>query len=525
MLKQIVICDKEIIYAKRFSDIVASEFSSEYEVRIFSNESLLISSYGSKEINILIVDEDCYKELLELDIHKNITINEYYVLSHDRNNDLYKYQSSKVLINNILLEKNAGSINHEINNHGNIESKSETKTDERSIKLRIKNRVQDRLIMKGSLSDNDTLKIIDECIDTFIRTEDIRLSDYDLSNLRNMIFYSIRGLDILEELISDDSITEIMVNGENNIFYERNGKLIFSGKSFDSREQLLDIIQKIVSLANRTVNMSSPIVDARLQNGSRVNVVLEPVSLDGPTLTIRRFPSEPLTAEKLINSGSVTEEIITFLRKLVYAGYNILISGSTGSGKTTFLNILTSFISKDERIITIEDSAELKIMGIQNLVRLESRNANADSCSEITIRDLIKSALRMRPDRIIVGEVRGAEAIDMIQAFTVGADGSMSTIHSNNAEDALYRLEMLMMMGGVDMPLRAIRRQISMGVDIIIQLGRMKDKTRKLLEIIEITGIDNDVITTNTLYKYTGTQFLKEGDIKNKYKLEKVGFN
>ena len=255
MLKQIVICDKEIIYAKRFSDIVASEFSSEYEVRIFSNESLLISSYGSKEINILIVDEDCYKELLELDIHKNITINEYYVLSHDRNNDLYKYQSSKVLINNILLEKNAGSINHEINNHGNIESKSETKTDERSIKLRIKNRVQDRLIMKGSLSDNDTLKIIDECIDTFIRTEDIRLSDYDLSNLRNMIFYSIRGLDILEELISDDSITEIMVNGENNIFYERNGKLIFSGKCFDSREQLLDIIQKIVSLANRTVNM------------------------------------------------------------------------------------------------------------------------------------------------------------------------------------------------------------------------------------------------------------------------------
>ena len=313
-----------------------------------------------------------------------------------------------------------------------------------------------------------------------------------------------------------------MVNSENMIFYEKNGKLLNSYKCFDSKEQLLDIIRKIVSDANRTVNVSSPIVDARLKNGSRVNVVLEPVSINGPTLTIRRFPKNPITAEKLIMTGSISEEIVNFLRKAVFAGYNIIISGSTGSGKTSFLNILTSFIPKDERIITIEDSAELKIMGIENLVRLESRNATSDGTNEITIRDLIKAALRMRPDRIIVGEVRGDESIDMIQSFTVGQEGSMSTIHANSAEDALYRLEMLMMLGKIEMPLAAIRRQISIGVDLIVHLGRLKSGERKLLEICEVTGMDGDSIATNTLYKYKGNEFIKLSDMKNTYKLEKA---
>ncbi|MDO4187968.1 MAG: ATPase, T2SS/T4P/T4SS family [Lachnospiraceae bacterium] len=323
-------------------------------------------------------------------------------------------------------------------------------------------------------------------------------------------------------MLADESVTEIMVNGENTIFYERNGKLYRSDKRFDSKEQLNDIIGKIVSYANRTVNMRTPIVDARLKNGSRVNVVMEPISIDGTALTIRRFKDTPLTAENLINGGSVSSEIMLLLSKLVHAGYNILISGSTGSGKTTLLNILTGYIPKDERIITIEDSAELRITGIDNLVRMETRNASSDGGGEIHIRDLIRAALRMRPDRIIVGEVRGSEAIDMLQSFSVGQDGSMSTIHANSSEDALYRLEMLLMMGDLNMPLSAMRRQISIGVDIIVHIGRMKDKSRKVLEVREVLGYELENVKTHLLYRYENSNFVKYGDVQNTYKLERA---
>lgn len=405
----LIICDSEITYARRMSEYLLSAENFDCEVKIFTSPDSLIESMKGKPVNILLSDEKTYNEMVRITGFEELMIQEVVLLSTDRNSrNIYKYQSAEVVLKAVMeLAGRKATIN------------TQSKEKEKDLKLRVKEKVQQKLLISGEGGDNETLKVIDE----FIESEDEDLSVSQKSDLRNKVFYSIRGLDILEELIADDSITEIMVNGENNIFYEKDGKLMNSYKSFDSREQLLDIIQRIVSDANRTVNMASPIVDARLKNGSRVNVVLEPVSLDGPTLTIRRFPENPLTAEKLISIGSVSEEIVSFLRKIVYAGYNIIISGSTGSGKTSFLNILTSFIPKDERIITIEDSAELKIMGIDNLVRLESRNQTSDGSNEISIRDLIRSALRMRPDRIIVGEVRGAESIDMIQSFTVGQEG------------------------------------------------------------------------------------------------------
>lgn len=520
MKKLFVICDSNSLFARRLADYIIHHVKSDYDVRIYSSVELLISTLSEMSVSILVADMISYDALVGLEYSKHLKVDEIKLITdgestirdvlNDDNQARKKYisrfQSAEVLYSQITDDKySSGDFSEKVFEHN------------RNQKLEIKTVVQDRLIRLGNLNDNETLKIIDECIEQSVST----INYLEKQRLRNSIFYSIRGLDVLEELISDESITEIMVNGENSIFYEKSGRLINSGKSFDSREQLNDIIQKIVSGANRVVNMSSPIVDARLDDGSRVNVVLEPVSLEGPILTIRRFPTDPLTAEKLIGIGTVSEEIIVFLRKLVYAGYNILVSGGTGSGKTTILNILSGFVPKDERIITIEDSAELKIVGIDNLVRLEARNANSSGCSEITIRDLIKSALRMRPDRIIVGEVRGDEAIDMVQAFSVGADGSMSTIHSNSAEDAIYRLEMLMMLGGVDMPVNAIRRQISIGVDIIIQLGRLKDKSRKLLEIREITGYSDGNITTSLLYSFKAGKFVKNNELKNTFKMEK----
>lgn len=493
---------------------------TDYDIRIYSSVDLLISTLAGMKISILVSDIVSYEKLIELEYTKYVAVEEIRLIVDDERfiNDvssceyngteknIWRFQSASKIYSQIIQNEHVVRIDDEEDNEYKIKQK-----------LEVKNLVQDRLIKLGDLNDDETIKIIDECINQ--SKNDINYSEKQ--RLRNSIFYSIRGLDVLEEFISDESITEIMVNGENHIFYEKSGRLISSGKRFDSREQLKDIIQKIVSGSNRVVNMSSPIVDARLKDGSRVNVVLEPVSLDGPILTIRRFPTDPLTAERLIETGTVSEEIIMFLRKLVYAGYNILVSGGTGSGKTTMLNILSGFIPKDERIITIEDSAELKIMGIENLVRLEARNANSDGCNEVTIRDLIKSALRMRPDRIIVGEVRGDEAIDMVQAFSVGADGSMSTIHSNSAEDAVYRLEMLMMLGSIDMPISAIRRQISIGVDIIIQLGRLKDKSRKLLEIREVTGYTDGNITTSLLYSFQAGEFIKHNDLLRTFKMEK----
>ena len=338
----------------------------------------------------------------------------------------------------------------------------------------------------------------------------------------------------MQELIDAEDITEIMINGAGNIFYEKQGGLYLWDKSFESREKLEDVIQQIVSKCNRTVNEASPIVDARLSDGSRVNIVLSPIALNGPVVTIRRFPENPITMEQLIAFHSITEEAADFLKKLVMAGYNIFISGGTGSGKTTFLNALSHNIPNTERIITIEDSAELQIRGIPNLVSLETRNATTEGVKEISIRDLIKASLRMRPDRIVVGEVRGAEAIDMLQALNTGHDGSLSTGHANSAKDMLARLETMVLMG-MDMPISAIRRQIASAIDIVVHLGRLRDKSRRVLNISEVSGFENGEIILNTIYefvedetyesngvkgtlKYTGNPF------KNKRKLRAAGY-
>lgn len=394
---------------------------------------------------------------------------------------------------------------------------------------RIKREVLDRLSGMDESDEDEILRIIDECI-----IEDGRehlTEPNQRLKLRKQLFHSIRRLDVLQELLDDDTVTEIMVNGCENIFVERNGRIENSKRCFESEERLMDIIQQIAADANRTVNMASPILDARLKDGSRVNIVLQPIAIDGPILTIRRFPNKAIDAETLVRYGSVSSEIIEFLKRLVMAGYNILISGNTGSGKTTFLNVLSGFIPKDERIITIEDSAELKIQGIENLVRLEVRNANVEGCKEISIRDLIKSALRMRPDRIVVGEVRGEEAIDMLQAFNVGEDGSISTLHANSAEDALHRLETMIMMSS-DIPISAIRRQISSGVDIIIHLTRLRDKSRRLKEIREVIGFKDGEVETRLLFSFEETSedkgrvigiYEKKNNVFNKEKLIRAG--
>lgn len=315
------------------------------------------------------------------------------------------------------------------------------------------------------------------------------------------IFNSIRRLDVLQELLEDASITEIMVNGPDHIFVEREGRLSDSGKYFQSKERLEDVIQQIVSKVNRVVNESSPIVDVRLLDGSRVNVVLPPVALDGPIMTIRRFPEQPLSMERLIEMGSISREAATFLKTLVEARYNIFISGGTGSGKTTFLNALSDFIPEDERLITIEDAAELQIRNISNLVRLEVRNANVEGKNAITIRDLVKSALRQRPDRIIIGEIRDAAVIELLNAMNTGHDGSISTGHANSPMDMLRRMETLVLMG-MDIPLAAVRSQIASAIDIIVQLGRLRDKTRHVLEIDEVEGIKEGEIILRPLYAF-----------------------
>ncbi|MCR5420909.1 MAG: CpaF family protein [Lachnospiraceae bacterium] len=393
----------------------------------------------------------------------------------------------------------------------------------------IKNEVQRELEGRLDIDDEEVYRIIDEKIRCKNKKFTFMLSEK--LYIRKNIFNAMRRLDVLQELIDDPTITEIMVNGIDSIFIERNGGLIDTGKSFDSKDRLCDIIQQIVAGVNRTVNAASPIVDARLKDGSRVNVVLDPVALNGPILTIRRFPKKPIDGEKLIEYGSVNSEVLELLKKLVKAKYNILISGGTGAGKTTFLNVLSGYISGDERIITIEDSAELIIQGIDNLVSLEARNVNTSGCNAISIRDLIKTALRMRPDRIIVGEVRGDESIDMLQAMNVGQDGSMSTIHANSAKDALSRLETMMMLH-TEIPLPALRRQVASGIDIVIHLGRLRDKSRRLLEIREITGIENNEISSSVIYKFTENgeekgkiigEHKRVGEIRSTYKLERAG--
>lgn len=348
------------------------------------------------------------------------------------------------------------------------------------------------------------------------------------------VYSSIRGFGLLDSIISDDTITEVMINGPENVFIEQNGRLFKMDKQFESQRRLEDIIQRIVGLAGREVNQANPICDTRLPDGSRVNVVLPPIALCGPTITIRKFSKTPMTIEKLIKYGSITQEIADKLELLVKAKYNIFIAGGTGSGKTTFLNALSNYIPHDERVITIEDSAELQITGIDNLVSLETRNANASGSGEITIRDLIKSSLRMRPERIVVGEVRGGEALDMLQAMNTGHDGSLSTGHANSTEDMLSRLETMVLQGAAGLPLEAIRQQIASAVDIIIHLSRLRDKSRKTMEITEVVGYKDGQIILNPLYvfeedenstleKVSGRLVRTENKMQNTYKLRLSG--
>lgn len=318
----------------------------------------------------------------------------------------------------------------------------------------------------------------------------------------NQVYSSIRGFGLLDTIMKDDTITEVMINGPENVFIEQNGRLRKLEKHFESQRRLEDIIQRIVGTAGREVNQANPICDTRLPDGSRVNVVLPPIALCGPTVTIRKFSKTPMTIEKLIQYGSITREIADKLELLVRAKYNIFICGGTGSGKTTFLNALSNYIPKDERVITIEDSAELQIVGVENLVSLETRNANASGAGAITIRDLIKSSLRMRPERIVVGEVRGGEALDMLQAMNTGHDGSLSTGHANSTQDMLSRLETMVLQGAAGLPLEAIRQQIASAVDIIIHLSRLRDKSRKTMEITEVVGYKDGQIQLNPLYVF-----------------------
>ena len=385
-----------------------------------------------------------------------------------------------------------------------------------------KNEYAKCLLEKVDFSRNLSDREIYEMIDDFLLQEE-RCKDLPLENkklLRRELFHALRKLDILQDLVDNPEVTEIMINGPNHLFVEKAGKLSQYPLSFESKEKLEDVIQQIVSGCNRVVNEANPIVDARLENGSRVNIVLAPVALEGPVVTIRRFPEHPITMEKLIAFGSLTEDLAEWLKLLVEAGYNLFISGGTGSGKTTFLNALSAFIPRDERVITIEDNAELQIMNLPNLVRLETRNANVEGCREITMRDLIKTSLRMRPDRIIVGEVRGGEAFDMMQAMNTGHDGSMSTGHANSSRDMLSRIENMILMG-MDLPLKAIKQQIASGIDFIVHLGRLRDRSRKVLEIVEIVGFEQEEIACRPLFHFSETGVDDTGRILGKWK--KVG--
>lgn len=384
----------------------------------------------------------------------------------------------------------------------------------------------------SQMSDEDLEERVEEAVAQ--RISGIYCSIHQKVSIVQQVYSSIRGFGLLDTILADESITEVMINGPEHIFIEQNGRLFKLDKQFESQRRLEDIIQRIVGLAGREVNQANPICDTRLPDGSRVNVVLPPIALCGPTITIRKFSKTPMTIERLIQYGSLTEEIAEKLKTLVKAKYNIFISGGTGSGKTTFLNALSNYIPKDERVITIEDSAELQITGIENLVSLETRNANASGAGQITIRDLIKSSLRMRPERIIVGEVRGAEALDMLQAMNTGHDGSLSTGHANSTRDMLSRLETMVLQGAASLPLEAIKQQIASAVDIIIHLSRLRDKSRKTMEITEVVGYENGEIILNplfvfeedknsTLEKVSGSLKRTNNQMKNTFKLRLYG--
>ena len=398
-----------------------------------------------------------------------------------------------------------------------------------NLKQQLQETVRQRMDMSSELSDAQIGEIIDSVI--MEKSREVYMSAVTKLTLRQELFNAIRRLDLLQELIDDKTVTEIMVNGANAIFYERDGRIYTWDRHFESREKLEDVIQQIVSRSNRQVNESIPIVDARLKDGSRVNVVLDPVALNGPILTIRKFPEEAITMEDLIRWESISQEAAEYLKVLVKAGYNIFISGATSTGKTTFLNVLADYIPKTERVITIEDSAELQIHGIENLVRMEVRQADGDGVSNVTLRDLIRTSLRMRPDRIIVGEVRGEEALDMIQSMNTGHDGSLSTGHANSPQDMLSRLETMALFAS-DIPIQAIRKQIASSIDIIVQLERLRDRSRRVTAIAEVLDCTEDAYILNPIFEFHEQDNLvmessSYGDIPERVvgQLERTGYH
>lgn len=401
---------------------------------------------------------------------------------------------------------------------------------------KVKEEIKERVLKNSSLSQAD-----DDGLERGIRQEIERyyegsyVSIADKAALCDDIFSSIRGLGLLDSILADEEITEIMINGAKEIFVEKAGRLTRLAEVFESEDKLLNIARRIVAEGGREVSEANPIVDVSLSDGSRVNVVLPPISRSGTIVTIRKFSKEPMTVDKLIEYGSITPEIADVLRLLVRAKYNIIVCGGTGSGKTTFLNAISNFIPGDERVITIEDSAELQIVTVENLVSLQTRNANTAGVGTVNIRDLIKSALRMRPDRIIVGEVRGEEALDMLQAMNTGHDGSLSTGHANSTRDMLSRLETMVLTGAEGLPLEAVRKQIASAVDIIIHLSRLRDRSRKTMEITEVAGFENHEIVLNPLYIFEESEdsalehvrgFLNRTKnlLKNDLKLKRMGY-
>lgn len=399
------------------------------------------------------------------------------------------------------------------------ENKVQNRDREEFVNLR--KQLMERLENTWEESDQGVMENIDSLIGDYCRTTYMPISRREA--LRRELFSSVRKMDVLEELLEDDTITEIMVNRWDKIFIEKDGKIFPLDKTFSSPEKLDDVIQQMASRCNRVINTLQPIVDARLKNGERINAVIAPVALDGPILTIRRFPNEPITMEKLLEMDSITKEAAEVLKVLIRAGYTILIGGGTGAGKTTFLNALSQYIPEDERVITIEDNAELQLQGLPNLVRLECRQANIEKNQEISIGDLLKTCLRMRPSRIIVGEVRSREAAELLQAVNVGNDGSLSTIHANSCKDMISRLETMVLMG-IDLPVPVIRRQILSGFDIFIHLGRMRDKSRKVMEICEIDKMCDGEILLNPLF-VRKQKLEKTGELIHREKLGKAGIS
>lgn len=406
---------------------------------------------------------------------------------------------------------------------------------EQEIKNEMKQRILAELDMSQEIDDMEVRRLVDQCIMEYKGTTELPLPAR--IKLRKELFNTVRRMDVLSEFLEDESVTEIMINGYDNIFIERSGRVYKVDQTFENEERLASIIQQIVAGCNRIVNEAVPIVDARLADGSRVNVVLPPISLNGPTMTIRKFPKEKMTMERLIEVGALSEDAAEFLKRLVKARYNIFVSGGTGAGKTTFLNALSDYIPQQERVITIEDSAELQLKNVVNLVRLESRNSNVEGTNAVTIRELIKSSLRMRPDRVIVGEVRDAAAIDMLAAMNTGHDGSLSTGHANSSGDMITRLESMVLMG-MELPLEAVRRQIASAVDVIIHLGRLRDGSRKVLEIAEVTGMREGLVELHTIYEfeemvageeqevtdmvYAAAGILSEQNVTDGFQLQKV---